>query len=489
MKLRDRVKDAWNALTATASGAHPYATGFFPSWPDQNPFVPLSGPGDLTLSSVVMACVNWAGTTYPSAPVVVQEQKGLKVWETIPDHPLVELLEDPNPYFAGVTYWRSFAYWWLVYGNVYYYKARNPRGQVVELWQLDSRAVMPMWLGGPGADLPINALDASSERSGITYRYSGAGLPPDIPPSDIIHFRSGIDPNNHLLGLPPVRAILREVATDNEISTYSTQIMANFGIPSFVVAPKPTPDGVYRLDEQGMDEDIRARTMGAMRGKPLIFSKPMDLTAFGFSPDQMGVEKLSRRPETRVCAVLGIPAIVVGFEVGLERSIYSNIRAAEELAWVNHVIPTQDYIARTLTDDLLSEPILSESGEWAGSEADETYRVIFDRSAVAALQEDRNELYTRESMAWTSGWKKLNEVRSAAGLENDPNGDVYISQASGGITQQTDRPVAIGTPAQPRAKQFGDPASLELAELDRWYAAVAPRGAQGLLDAVSKPAS
>ena len=56
-----------------------------------------------------------------------------------------------------------------------------------------------------------------------------------------------------------------------------------------------------------------------MRGKPLIFNKPMDITAFGFSPDQMAVTSVSRRPESRVCAVLGVPAIVLGFEVGLER--------------------------------------------------------------------------------------------------------------------------------------------------------------------------
>src|SRR6476620_12726184 len=127
-----------------------------------------------------------------------------------------------------------------------------------------------------------------------------------------------------LRGLAAGRARMYGVAVDEVVSNYSPQIMQNFGIPAFLVAPKPTSDGIYKMSASDMDSDIQKRTSGALRGKPLVFNKPMDITAFGFSPDQMAVEKVSRRPESRTCAVLGVPAIVLGFEVGLERSIYSN---------------------------------------------------------------------------------------------------------------------------------------------------------------------
>ena len=203
-----------------SAGAHPYAQGFWPSWPSQEPFVPLNGSNDLTMSSLVMACVNWAGTTIPSAPMQVLQQKGIKEWEPIPDHPLVELIADPNPFYSGITYWKAFAYWWLVHGNVYFYKARNPQGAVVELWLLDSRNVIPEW----------TVIPDTQDRT-IYYRYAGQGLQSVIPSDDIIHLRYGIDPNNPLLGLAPVRSLLYEVAVDTEVSVYSTQIMQNFGIP------------------------------------------------------------------------------------------------------------------------------------------------------------------------------------------------------------------------------------------------------------------
>ena len=52
--------------------------------------------------------------------------------------------------------------------------------------------------------------------------------------------------------------------------------------------------------------------------------------------------------------------------------------------------------------------------------------MIFDRSAVAALQEDRNELFKRESDAYRFGIKKRTEARSALGLETDPEDEVYF---------------------------------------------------------------
>jgi HK97 family phage portal protein len=453
-----------------SSGAHPYATGFWPDWPDQSPFVPLDGNADLTRSSLVMACVNWAGTTIPSAPIQVQQQKDVKVWETIPDHPLVDLITDPNPFYSGITYWKAFAYWWLVYGNVYFYKARNPQGAVVELWLLDSRAVTPEW----------TILPDTNDRT-IYYRYSGQGLPSELAYEDIIHLRYGIDPNRPLLGLAPVASLLYEIAADAEISTYTTQIMKNFGIPAFLVAPKPTSDGIYKMSAADMDSDIQKRTSGALRGKPLVFNKPMDITAFGFSPDQMAVERVSRRPESRVCAVLGVPAIVLGFEVGLERSIYSNLKAAQEQAWTNFVIPTQDYVTAVLTDQLLYETIITKKGRWPGVESD-TYRVIFDRSGVQALQPDRNELFTREVNAYRAGVKKRSEARSALGLETDPADDVYfVSPMAPGQTPGILPAAAPQFPQDTAKKQLGAPFNLD--EISAWWDETAPEEAKGLLDA------
>src|SRR5580765_1382847 len=471
-RFKTAAAGAWSGFVggSSSSAGHPYATGFWSNWPSQDPFVPLENPGDMTSSSIVMACVNWAGTTIPSAPVQVQQQKNVKVWETIPDHPLVDLIADPNPYYSGITYWKAFAYWWLVYGNVFLYKARNAQGAVVELWLIDSRAITPEW---------ETDIDGSNRR--IIYRYSGTGLDTVLAYEDVIHFRYGIDPDKPLLGLAPGKSLLYEIAADSEISTYTTQIMRNFGIPAFLVAPKPTSDGIYKMSAADMDSDIQKRTSGALRGKPLVFNKPMDITAFGFSPDQMAVEKVSRRPESRVCAVLGVPAIVLGFEVGLERSIYSNLKAAQEQAWTNFVIPTQDYIVAVLNDQLLFERIVTESGSWPGAE-DRTYRVIFDRSAVAALQEDRNELFKRESDAYRFGIKKSSEARSALGLETDPADDVYfVSPMAPGERPGIIPAAAPQFPQDTAKKQLGAPFNLD--EISAWWDATAPEEARGLLDA------
>jgi HK97 family phage portal protein len=360
---------------------------------------------DYTKSSLIMAVVNWVGTVLAQAPMQVAQREGEKVWMPLPEHPLPNLIEHPNGHFTGEDYWKAFAYYWLTNGNVYLYKARNGAGQVVELWLLDSEFVYPYWSAG-------NFIDG--------YRYSpftGAGMSGrDIPVEDMVHFRFLIDPYNHRMGMAPTRALFDELLTDEAASQYSMHAMQNLGVPPFVISPKPRQDGYYNFDEQQIKDEMMFRLTGAERGKPLVFKQPVDVAHFGFSANDMALDKIRQNPESRVAAVLGVPSIVLGFESGMQRSIYNNMKAAQEHAWQNFVIPTQKLLSAVLREHLLPEF----EPNW------EQFRIQFDLSNIAALQQDKNELFAREISAWVNGIKKRNEVRSAIGLETDDSEAVYF---------------------------------------------------------------
>ena len=178
--------------------------------------------------------------------------------------------------------------------------------------------------------------------------------------------------------------------------------------------------------------------------------------------------------------MLGVPAIVLGFEVGLERSIYSNLKAAQEQAWTNFVIPTQDYVTAVLSDQLLYETIVTDNGVWPGAQ-DETYRVIFDRSGVQALQPDRNELFTREVNAWRAGLKKRSESRSALGLETGPEDEVYFVEPGQATAALPVDQGAAAMAAQDASKKQFSPFNTD--EISAWWDDTAPPEAKGLLDA------
>jgi hypothetical protein len=112
--------------------------------------------------------------------------------------------------------------------------------------------------------------------------------------------------------------------------------------------------------------------------------------------------------------------------------------------------------------------------------------VIFDRSAVAALQEDRNELFKRESDAYRFGIKKRSEARSALGLETEPEDEVYFVSPMAPGQKPGLFPAAgdAAMVAQDASKKDGLlPLPHNLDEIAAWWDETAPPDAKGLLDA------
>jgi hypothetical protein len=147
----------------------------------------------------------------------------------------------------------------------------------------------------------------------------------------------------------------------------------------------------------------------------MVISKPTEIKEFGFSPQQMDTRALRRVPEERVSAVLGIPAIVLGFGVGLEHATYANYRTALRAAWDNCVLPTQKQIAAVLEHQLLPE----------FEQNTESFDVAFDNSEVDALKENVNDQVAREIAMYVNGIKKLSEVRTEFDLDVTPEDEVY----------------------------------------------------------------
>jgi phage portal protein BeeE len=236
-----------------------------------------------------------------------------------------------------------------------------------------------------------------------------------------------------------------------------------------------------------MKASIENASGGFNRGKPLVISKPTDIKEFGFSPQQMNTEALRRVPEERVSAVVGIPAIVLGFGVGLEHATYANYRTAQRAGYDNCVFGTQKQIVAVLEQSLLPE-----------FEANtDAYDVQFDNSEVDALKENENDKTGRETSMWINGIKKRSEVRSQFDLDTGPDDEVFYVEPGqtapaagqpsipGPLGQQTGatlRGPHLPTIVPATEKGFGDIAS-PFNEISAWWNETAPEEARGLLDA------
>ncbi len=365
--------------------------------------------GDLTQSSLVMTAVNWLGIALPEAPLEVVEALPGRKTNLVEEHALTLLLEQPNPHYSGELLWMAFALSWLIDGNVYWWKIRNALGEVMQLWPLPHFLVEPRW----------NPSDDTVFITHYAYLVNGTEWP--IPPADIIHFRHGIDLNNPRRGMSPVASLLREIYGDNEASNASALLMKNCGVFPFVISPKESRVSVEDGDLAKLKEEFVRRTSGDERGKPIVNGIGVEVQKLAFSPVEMDLKELRRLPEERLAAVIGIPAIVLNFGAGLDRSTFANYAEAREAAYESKVIPTQRVIAGQLNLQLLPERIRVQPRK-------NRFKVRHDLTQVRVLQDDQNKLFTRLTAGYRGGWIKLSEARSAAGFRTTPEEETYFSQ-------------------------------------------------------------
>lgn len=355
--------------------------------------------GDGMSSSVVAAPVLWIARTLPEAPIVIERDDELER-----DHAMARLLRNPNPFYSGHVMEMALAISITLNGNAYILKIRNGMRGVVQLW------FVPWWMMKPVA--PDDGSVFISH-----YDYSPLGIPMPISPDDVVHLRYGLDPRSIRLGLGQLTSLLREVFTDDEAAAFTASILRNAGVPGLIASPATETAVISDADMQDLKEKLKHVVSGDRRGEPLVMRGPTKVEQFGFNPQQMDLAKLREIPEERVCAVLGIPAAVVGFGSGLAQTkVGATMAEMREMAYESCIIPMQGMIAadldRQLLPDFESDP--------------DSCRTVFDLSRVRVLQEDQNRKAVRVNTMVQGGWMTVARAKQEMGEDALPGDDVYL---------------------------------------------------------------
>ena len=406
--------------------------------------------GDVTHNSMVMAAVRWVGNTLPEAPLtVVSTRKGKE--EVVPNHPLAQLFKRPNPYHSGSTLLKCFALSWICDGNVFFLKRRNGAGRPIELYYLPHWMVEPRW--------------SADGNTFIThYDYIVDGVATRIEPSEIVHIADGMNPLTRR-AMSPLRSLFREIFSDNEAANFSAALLVNSGVPPFIVTTKEDKD----LDAESLKAAIKRQTSGDNRGEPIVASGGIEVKQLSFNPESLNLKAARMINEERVSAVLGIPAIVLGFGAGLERSTFANFKEAREAAYESYIVPLLRHLEEELTHQLLPDFSM-----------DSTARVSHDLSSVRVLQEDQTALYTRLTIGVKGGWIKRSEARAAVGLPVTPEDEVYITASAPVPNDNGLNPAADVTKGIELKGLAGE---LNLDEGAAWWREHAPAIARDLVEA------
>ncbi len=362
-------------------------------------------------SNVIMAPVAWIMRTFTEAQAIVEARRNDRWQEaegSIGAERVEMLLRQPNAFYDGDAMFKALTISYCLDGNGYLIKRRNSIGEVLELWYA------PHWMMEPQS-----RPDGSEFISHYKFQ-PGGGQPIDYLPRDIVHFRFGLDPRNPRKGYSPLRPLLREVFTDEEASNFSAAVLRNQGFPGVVLSPK---EGHSQNREQAKDQKKRFMDHFTRdrRGEPFVATRPTEISTFGFNPQQIELTGLRDITEERVCAMLGLPASVVGFGAGLQQvKVGATMRENVRLARVNVINPMGNTFGKTLTWQLLSDFVAQIR----------RFRVRFDMSDVSVFQEDETEREDRILARVEGGVMQVADAQEELGLEIDESQRVYLRESS-----------------------------------------------------------
>ena len=308
------VQSAWNAIWGieTKAAAPPVVPPpqvqslvWSPSsYPDAagdywNPLIPTASGSTTTWNSAVFACLALKAKAFQEAPLRIFRFLGDGTEEWLDDHPFMELVADPHPSLSQpeVNFWLSTCL--DTAGEAFLRKIRDRAGGVTQLWPLSPLTVTP------------ETTEEDRRRGVFISHYvvdDGKGSREEVPVADVVHFRNGVDDTDHRRGMSPLRRLLREVASDEEATRFLEDLLANFAVASLAVTVPPGPVLTEEQAKQIRDrlrEDYGGRNRN--RGHVAVVANGATLSQVGFTPQQLDLKTAHYIPETRICAVLGVP--------------------------------------------------------------------------------------------------------------------------------------------------------------------------------------
>ena len=365
--------------------------------------------GDAQDASVFMAPLMWIARNSIQARIEVTEiTPDGDVAQ--PDHPLVKLLNKPNPVYSGkqlqkgtiisMRTSRKDAYWIIVRDNV---------DEPAELWLAPSHLITPMNFPG-------------NEGAAITdyYSYQPGGVGEvRLNPRDVVHIRDGVNPRDVRFGMSTIYPVLREVYSDMESANFTGALLNNMGIPGIIISPKDKETTI--TDPKAMKEKYKDEYGNDKRGAVMVMSQPLDIHQLAFDPDKMSLDKIRNLSEERACAMLGVQPSVIGFGTGLNQTkVGATAKENRASSWEDGIIPTLDDLADAIEFQLLPEY----------EENFEQFLVGYNTSRVPALQESLDAKFKRATLGVNGQFLTVTQAQIMTGQEPDDSQNVYLRRST-----------------------------------------------------------
>ena len=267
--------------------------------------------------------------------------------EATRDHPILNLLDSPNPVDDRRSFIGILARDWLLNRDSFVLTVGNIRREPLELWPVkcaninivegsDSYAESYILVKGVGVGSYYR-----NEDIGSSWRYTANDL------QELLHIRGFSSRSTNLHGDSPLLAVSTEIRQNLAGSQHNLAVLNNGGRLSLVVIMKDTLD---EEEHNRRKNAIKQQLGGAGNsGKiAVISSEDMEIQEFGKSNKDMDFSTLSQMSENAVYKRYKIPLPLVT----VDASTYNNVENAKYDLYDRAVLPVFDVLMQGLAKNL-----------------------------------------------------------------------------------------------------------------------------------------
>lgn len=317
-----------------------------------------------------------------STKALITKEQSLKEVE---NHPILSLLENPNPDQSFSDFLKNAIGYKLITGNSYIYGQKPEfganRGKITGL-----------------SVLPSQLINIIGNQTVDYYNVSGSNV--RLNKEDVLHLKywnpdwnSGLQ----LYGQSPLKAGLKVLDLNNTAYKSQTEIIANKGAYGMLY----DESGVLDPDQM---QQLKDKFQNASTNEIMMVSAKLGWTQFGVPSDELQILQQMDLNLRDLCNLYGVPSLLLG---NSNDKTYSNFEQAEKSLIYNVIVPEL-----TALKDSLNKWILP-----AYSKADnKQYYIDFDITVLPQLAKDMGEVIEQLDKMW---WVTGNEKRLATNYGED----------------------------------------------------------------------
>ena len=250
----------------------------------------------------------------------------------IEDHPILTLLNRPNPGQSGIQFRENWAQQYLLHGEAWQERVMlNMSPEELYVHPADKMAPIPGPFGFPKA----YEFKADDGQKRVWQADPATGL------ADI-RLTKKANPADHWRGFAPTQAASVSIDQFNAGQQWNAALLQNAAEPSgaLVYNPKEGPGQLTEEQREQLLGSLRERYSGARNaGAPMLLEGAMSWEQFGMGPREMDWLEGQREAARMISLAYGVPPQLLGIPGD---NTYSNYREARLAFYDDTVLPILD---------------------------------------------------------------------------------------------------------------------------------------------------